>query len=89
VSFHSGHLKHFVVSGRGFPEIGEVYLFFLRPTSSSLADYAISTAFSLKNEVVSPLDNERDQSAFDGASETSFLNTVRKEIAAREGRRKR
>jgi len=88
VSFRSGHLKHFVVAGYGFPQIGGVYLFFLRPTSSSLQDYAISSAFSLKNQVVSPLDDRQDQSAFDGASETSFLNTVRKEIAARaEGRK--
>jgi len=88
VSFRSGHTKHFIVAGRGFPEIGVVYLFFLRPTDSSLADYAISAAYSMKDQVVSPLDDGRDESAFDGASKTSFLNTVRKEIATREGRRK-
>jgi hypothetical protein len=84
VSFHSGHIKHFVVSGLGFPEIGTTYLLFLRPTNSSLKDYVISAAFSLKNQVVSALDDKQDQSSFDGTSENDFLNTVRKEIAARE-----
>ncbi len=84
VSFRSGHTKHFIVAGLGFPEIGVVYLFFLRPTDSSLADYAISAAYSMKDQVVSPLDDGRDESAFDGASETKFLTMVRKEIAARD-----
>jgi hypothetical protein len=43
----------------------------------------ISAAFSLKNQVVSALDDKQDQSSFDGTSENDFLNTVRKEIAAR------
>ena len=81
--FHSGHIKHFVIAGRGFPEGGRDYLFLLRTTDSGLNDYAISTAFSLDDHGVYSLDDHQDQRSFDGALPMDFLNTVRKEILVR------
>lgn len=84
VQFHSGHLKHFIISGRGFPEVGTQYVFFLRRADKEVIDYAISTAFSIKDQVVSPLDDGQDQTSFDGMRLSDFLDKLRQEIAVRE-----
>jgi len=83
LKFHSGHLKHFLISGTGFPRVGADYLFFLHTTDARIKDYAITAAFSLTDQVVYSLDAPQDQCAFDGTSIENFLNTVRKEILAR------
>jgi hypothetical protein len=83
LKFPAGHIKHFVIAGLGFPEVGTDYLFFLRTTDSGNKDYAISTAFSLSDQVVYSLDGHQDQISFDGTRPSDFLNTVRKEISLR------
>jgi hypothetical protein len=84
LKFHSGHLKHFLIGGVGFPKVGTDYLFFLRTTDARIKDYAISTAFSLSDQVVYSLDASSVQSAFDGAGSRDFLRIVRNEILARQ-----
>jgi len=83
LKFHSGHLKHFLIAGIGFPEVGNEYLFFLHTTDSRIKDYAITAAFSLSDQVVYSLDARQDQCGFDGTAVNDFLSTVRKEIRAR------
>ena len=83
LKFRSGHTKHFLIAGVGFPKIGADYLFFLRTTDSGNKDYAISTAFSLSDQVVYSLDANHAQCVFDGTRTSDFLDTVRKEILAR------
>lgn len=77
ILFPSGHLRHFVISGRGFPESGTQYVLFLRRTDPALRDYAIATAYALKNGVVLPLDDNEESKAFDGIKIDEFLNTLR------------
>jgi hypothetical protein len=81
VRFHSGHVKHFITAGRGFPELGTQYLFFLRRPDPDVFDYAIPTAFALKDQVVIPMDDRTDQNEFEGVKSIDFLDRVRKLIA--------
>ena len=84
VKFHSGHIKHFVVAGRGFPEVGTQYVFFLRRPDKAVRDYVIPSAFSIKDQVVSPLDDGQDQASLDGISVDAFLDKLRHEIRIRQ-----
>ncbi len=77
ILFPSGHLRHFVISGRGFPESGTQYVLFLRRTEPALHDYAIATAYALKNGIVLPLDDNEESKPFDGMKVGEFLNTLR------------
>jgi len=81
LQFRFRHVKHFIIAGRGFPEVGTQYLFFLRRADRQVKDYAISTAFSIKDRVVSPLDDEHNQTSFDGMRVIDFLDKLRQEIA--------
>jgi hypothetical protein len=83
LKFHSGHLRHVLIAGVGFPKVGTDYLFFLRTSDARIKDYAISTAYSLSDQVVYSLDANTAQSAFDGIGSKDFLRTVRNEILAR------
>ncbi len=84
VQFQSGHVKHFVIAGRGFPEVGTQYVFFLRRADKDVKDYAIASAYSIKDQIVSTLDDGQDQGSFDGMSLTEFLDKLRQEISARQ-----
>lgn len=84
LQFHSGYIKHVVIAGRGFPEVGTQYVLFLRSTDKNAKDYAISTAFSIKDQLVSPLNDAQDQAAFDGMRLQDFLTKLRQEISVRQ-----
>lgn len=84
LQFHSGHIKHFIISGRGFPEVGTQYVFFLRRADKEVDDYAIATAFSIKDQVVALLDDANDQASFESMRLNDFLNQLRQEIAVRQ-----
>jgi hypothetical protein len=77
LQFQSGHIRHFVIAGRGFPEVGTQYVFFLRRPDRNVKDYAISTAFSIKDQVVSPLDDGQDKNSLDGMPLIDFLDKLR------------
>jgi hypothetical protein len=80
IHFPSGHIKHFIIPGRGFPEIGTQYLFFLWRADSKVDAYAISTAFAIKDGVVHPLDDGQHAAQFDCMPAIEFLNVVRAAI---------
>jgi hypothetical protein len=84
LQFQSGHVKHFLVAGRGFPEVGTQYVLFLRRADKNVRDYAISTAFSVNDQVVLPLDDANDQSSFEGMRLNDFLDKLRQEISVRQ-----
>ena len=77
LQFPAGHIRHFVVGGQGFPEAGVQYVLFLRRPDEKVKDYAISSAFSIKDKVVSPLDDRQDQTQFDGMRLIDFLDKLR------------
>ena len=83
--FSSGHIQHFVIAGRGFPEIGTQYLFFLRRPDPRMDAYEIMTAYALKDDVVLPLD---DLGSFPGGPEAmkkeQFLKLVRSAISTQK-----
>ena len=83
--FPSGHIKHFVIAGRGFPEVGTQYLFFLRRPDPRMDAYEIMTAYALKDDVALPLD---DLGSFPGGQEAmkkdEFLNLVRSAISTQK-----
>jgi hypothetical protein len=83
LQFPSGHITHFIIVGRGFPEVGTQYVMFLRRPDKTVQDYAINTAYSLKDEAVSPLDDILTNSPFDGMPLNDFLNKLRQEINVR------
>lgn len=81
VRFPSGHVKHFIIVGRGFPEIGAEYLFFLRKADSESDAFSISTAYGLKGGSIQPLDDRQDAKHFEEKKAADFLDTVRSAIA--------
>lgn len=83
IQFPSGHIKHYIIAGRGFPEVGTQYVFFLRRPDKTIDDYAINTAYSIKDQVVSPLDDIQYKNPFDGMSANEFLDKLRHEISVR------
>lgn len=83
--FPSGHIKHFIIAGTGYPEVGTQYVFFLMRPDKAVNDYVIAAAFSIKDQVVAPLDNRRDQAKFDGMNVTAFMSQLRKAIGTRKG----
>ena len=88
LQFPSGHIQHFIIVGRGFPEVGTQYLFFLRrpdKTAKDIKDYAISTAYSIKDQTVAPLDGmDYPRSPFEAMAVNDFISKLRQEIAARQ-----
>jgi hypothetical protein len=88
LQFQSGHITHFIIAGCNYPEIGTQYVFFLRRPDKTVKDYAISTAFSIKDQVVLPLDDGNDKRSFEGMPVTDFLDKLRREISIRRDRGK-
>lgn len=89
IRFPSGHLRHFIISGRGFPESGTQYVLFLRRTDPSLREYAIATAYALKDGITLPLDDAGDSKSFEGMKVEEFLNIIRNSVASTEDSEKR
>ena len=84
IQFPSGHITHYIIAGRGFPEVGTQYVFFLRRPDKTVDDYAINTAYSIKDQVVTPLDGGNDmRSEFEGMPVNEFLDKLRQEIKIR------
>jgi len=88
LQFPSGHIRHFIIVGRGFPEVGAQYLFFLRrpdKAAKDIKDYAISTAYSIKDQTVAPLDGmDYPRSPFEAMAVNDFISKLRQEIALRQ-----
>lgn len=81
--FPSGHIKHFIIAGEGFPEIGSEYVFFLWRGDPRLDEYSIVTAYQLRNGVVLPLDGagaDGVYSLFESKSRADFLTLLQKAI---------
>ena len=92
VRFQDGRLFIYRVYHQGMPRTGRKYLFFLRRNNEGQA-YVIVTAYELRGGQVTPLDESKAFSSFQGADDQAFLNKVRDEIARtqkprRERRRK-
>jgi hypothetical protein len=85
LQFASGHVRHFITVGRGFPEIGAQYLFFLRRPDKTVQDYAISTAYSIKDKEVAPLDGMNyPRSPYEAMAVNDFISKLRQEIRSRQ-----
>ncbi|HEY3582353.1 MAG TPA: hypothetical protein VGK82_17490 [Pyrinomonadaceae bacterium] len=82
VRFPAGHVAHFIIVGRGFPEVGTPYVLFLRRPDKTVKDYAISTAYSIKDQVLQ-LDDINYKRSYDGMPVKDFLDKLRQEISAR------
>ncbi len=83
LQFPSGHIVHFIIAGRGFPEVGTQYVLFLRRPDKTVQDYAINTAYAIKDQAVSPLDDIQYKNPLDGMPAKEFLDKLRQEISAR------
>jgi len=83
LQFPSGHIVHFIISGCNYPQIGTQYVFFLRRPDKTVKDYIITTAYSIKDQVVSPLDDQNDQRSYEGMPAKEFLDKLRHEISVR------
>lgn len=83
IRFPSGHIKHFLLDGNGFPRIGTEYIFFLGRTDSRLTAYEIWTGYEIKNGHVFPLDILNDQ--FENANEEQLMVNIQNGLKARNG----
>jgi hypothetical protein len=79
IHFPSGHTTHYITSGKGFPEVGSQYVFFLYRLIPNSPDYEILAGYQLQGGQVHPLDAEN--SDYDDINATAFLDTVQKAIA--------
>jgi hypothetical protein len=86
IHFPSGHTKHFIISGRGFPEVGTSYVLFLGRSDPRLNEYEIWTGYAIKNGVVLPLDEGNER--FENADAESFLVTIQDAIRIESGGRR-
>jgi hypothetical protein len=83
VHFPSGHTRHFLIDGRGFPEVGGQYVLFLGREDPRLNEYEIWTAYELKNGVVLPLDAPNKR--FENTSADELLVTIQNAVRAQSG----
>jgi hypothetical protein len=83
IRFPSGHVKHFLLDGKGFPRIGSEYIFFLGRADSRLTAYEIWTGYEIRNGSVFPLNIANDQ--FENASENEFIVNIQNALRARSG----
>jgi hypothetical protein len=85
IRFPSGHVRHFINNGHGFPAIGAQYLFFLlKPDAVPEYEMAIGATYALRNGRVYPLDDISNE--FEGVSEPDFLSKVQTAIAQNGGK---
>jgi hypothetical protein len=83
VHFPSGHIKHFLISGRGFPEVGTQYVLFLGRDDPRVEEYEIWTGYALKNGLVFPLDGANER--FESTNADIFLATIEDAISKQAG----
>jgi hypothetical protein len=81
--FPSGHIKHYIIYGQGFPAVGGRYVFFLSRWGGMVGRYFISAAYQLKDGAVLGLDDAGWNSSHNGMAEEEFLKEVRAAIQAR------
>lgn len=85
IRFPSGHVRHFINNGHGFPAVGAQYLFFLlKPDAVPEYEMTIGATYELRSGRVYPLDDISKE--FDGVSEPDFLNKVQTAIAQNGGK---
>ncbi len=89
----AGHIQSYTVRGRGTPQVGLRYLFFLgynkressirRLPSADEMNRHILTAYELRDGKVAPLDNAGGQNfkMNEGVDETSFLNEIQRSLS--------
>jgi hypothetical protein len=83
VRFTSGHIKHFVVAGRGFPKVGTQYALFLGRDDPKLDEYELWEAYALADCVVGPLNDGNER--FEGVKAAEFLATLQEAVKAQKG----
>lgn len=83
IHYPSGHREKFLFRGIGYPKLGAQYVFFLRQDPGG-SDYAILTAYELKEGIVFALDSEEPFMHYEGVAQGSFLDFLRRNIAAGE-----
>jgi len=79
VKYPGGRKVLFRLSGNGMPGVGARYVFFLNAVDD---DYTILTAYELVADGVAPLDNSAQFQVYKGATEISFIATLRDAISA-------
>jgi hypothetical protein len=83
VHFPSGHIKHFLISGRGFPGVGTKYVLFLGRDDPQLDEYEIWTGYAIKDGRVLSLDTPN--ASFDNMNSGDFISTIEDAIRRQTG----
>ncbi len=87
IHFPSGHIRHFLSHGEGYPRVGSQYLFFLVKPNFPEPEYEMFTGatYELTNGKVHPLDDHQ-LGRFDEMSESKFMEQVESAISSRGGK---
>jgi hypothetical protein len=82
IYFPSGYITNCRIHGRGLPEVGSHYVFFLWRSIPEFPEYEIifQSGYQLKNGRVYPLDDANSQ--YVGVEAPVFLDTVKKALRA-------
>ncbi len=82
IHFPTGHVAHYVIAGKGFPEVGGQYVFFLTRSDPEIREYELTTGYQLIDGVVDPLDGPGDSPGwFNGMKIGDFLAKLQQAIA--------
>ncbi len=80
VRFQSGRLLPYKIFHQGMPRTGGHYIFFLKYNEQG-EDYHIVTAFELRHNRISPLDDLEKFAIYKGFSKEQFRNAIQEAIA--------
>lgn len=79
VQLLDGRVITYQISYQGMPQVGQVYLLFLKYNEQG-DDYRILTGYELRDNRVSPLDKADHFETYKNSSEETFINEVREAV---------
>lgn len=80
VKFPSGHVQRYSLTGQIMPQVGQLYVFFLKHNVQE-QDFSILTAYEMNKGRIFPLDRVDVFAPYENAAQNLFLNRLSESIA--------
>ena len=81
VKYSNGQKVLYVIDGKGLPELGKEYVFFLASDKSS-PNFKVITVYELPADEIVPLDRVKDFSQYKSLKKSGFVEAVSKKVAS-------
>jgi len=79
VKYSNGQKVLYVIDGKGLPELGKEYVFFLASDKSS-PNFKVITVYELPADEIVPLDRVKDFSQYKSLKKSGFVDAVSKKV---------